>query len=305
MWSQTPAESILTERIQLAGQCVNDPAQSVDERLTALKVLSFGDASTIRQATANLLTSAQPAEIQTAVVKALSADQDESTAPTLLAAFSSSTPAVQYEIIEALAGHNQRLPILFDAIADGRISAAQMTPIRRTLLLNHADEKLRERAKKLLALDRQTPRQDIIAANSDAAKLPGDTLKGKLLFARECAACHRIGETGIEVGPSLITVRHRTASELLTQILDPNREVGPNYMQFAVALHDGQVLAGMIAEESPVSLTLKQAENKQQILQREQISEIKATGISLMPEGFEKKLTPQDFADLIAFLRGR
>ena len=75
-------------------------------------------------------------------------------------------------------------------------------------------------------------------------------------------------------------------------------------MQFAVALHDGQVLAGMIAEESPVSLTLKQAENKQQIIQREQIAEIKATGLSLMPEGFEKKLSPQDLADLIAFLRG-
>ena len=304
LWLQTPAESLLTERIQLASQCVNDPAKSVEERLTALKVVSFGDASTIRKATADLLTTAQPAEIQTAVVKALSADQDESTAPTLLAAFSGSTPAVQYEIIEALAAHNQRLPILLDAIADGRISAAQITPIRRTLLLNHADEKLRERAKILLALDRQTPRQEIIAANADAAKLPGDLIKGKLLFVRECSACHRIGETGIEVGPSLITVRHRTASELLTQILDPNREVGPNYMQFAVALHDGQVLAGMIAEESPVSLTLKQAENKQQILQREQIAEIKATGLSLMPEGFEKKLSPQDFADLIAFLRG-
>jgi putative membrane-bound dehydrogenase-like protein len=304
IWSQTPAEALLTERIQQASGSVKDPAKPVNERLAALKVVSLGDASTIRQATADLLTTSQPVEIQTAVVKALSADQDESTASTLLAAFSGTTPAVQYEIIEALAGHNQRLPILFDAIADGRISAAQMTPLRRTLLLNHADEKLRERAKSLLALDRQTPRQDIINANVDATKLPGDLLKGKALFVRECSACHRIGETGIEVGPSLITVRHRTASELLTQILDPNREVGPNYMQFAVALHDGQVLAGMIAEESPVSLTLKQAENKQQTLQREQIAEIKATGLSLMPEGFEKKLSPQDFADLIAFLRG-
>lgn len=304
MWSQTPAESLLTERILLASQKVNDRLLSVEERLRALKVLSFGDASTFRLATADLLTTSQPVEIQTAVVKALSAAQDESTVATLLAAFPGSTPVVQYEIIEALASFNQRLPILLDAIADGRISAAQITPIRRTLLLNHADEKLRERARSLLALDRQTSRHDIIAANADATKLPGDIMKGKLLFVRECAACHRIGETGIEVGPSLITVRHRTASELLTQILDPNREVGPNYMQFAVALHDGQVLAGMIAEESPVSLTLKQAENKQQILQREQIAEIKATGLSLMPEGFEKKLSPQDFADLIAFLRG-
>ena len=304
VWAQTPAESLLSERISLAAICVNDPAKSVPERLMALRVLSFGDSAIIKKSTAGLLATQQPAEIQAAVVKAISAYQDESTATTLLAAFPGSTPAVQYEIIEALAGHNQRLPVLFDAIADGRIAAAQVTPIRRTLLLNHADEKIRERAKTLLALDRQTPRQDVIVANADAAKLPGDLAKGKLLFVRECSACHRIGETGIEVGPSLITVRHRTASELLTQILDPNREVGPNYMQFAVALNEGQVLAGMIAEESPVSLTLKQAENKQQVVQRDQIAEIKATGLSLMPEGFEKKLSPQDFADLIAFLRG-
>ena len=304
VWSQTPAESLLNERINLAAVCINDSAKTVPERLMALKVLSFGDAAIVKEATSSLLTTQQPAEIQAAVVKAIAASQDDSTATTLLTAFPSSTPAVQYEIIEALAGHNQRLPVLFDAISDGRIAAAQITPIRRTLLLNHADEKIRERAKTLLALDRQTPRQEIIAANADAAKLPGDTLKGKLLFVRDCSTCHRIGETGIEVGPSLITVRHRTASELLTQILDPNREVGPNYMQFAVALNDGQVLAGMIAEESPISLTLKQAENKQQVIQREQIAEIKATGLSLMPEGFEKKLSAQDFADLIAFLRG-
>ncbi len=303
-WSQSPAESLLTERIGTASITINDRAKPVPERLTALRVLSIGDASIVKESTASLLTTQQPAEIQAAVVKAIAAAHDDSTAQTLLAAFPGSTPAVQYEIIEALAGHNQRLPVLFDAIADGRISAAQMTPIRRTLLLNHADEKLRERARSLLALDRQTPRQEIIAANADAAKLPGDMLNGKRLFVRDCSACHRIGETGIEVGPSLITVRHRTASELLTQILDPNREVGPNYMQFAVALNDGQVLAGMIAEESPVSLTLKQAENKQQVIQRELIDEIKATGLSLMPEGFEKKLSPQDLADLIAFLRG-
>ncbi len=58
----------------------------------------------------------------------------------LLANFAGSTPAVQYEIIETLANHPQRLPALLDALSDNRIAAAQITPIRRMLLLNHADE---------------------------------------------------------------------------------------------------------------------------------------------------------------------
>ena len=69
-------------------------------------------------------------------------------------------------------------------------------------------------------------------------------------------------------------------------------------------LNNGQVLAGMIAEESPSSLTLKQAENRQEVILRENVAEIKATGVSLMPEGLEKKVTPAEMADLLAFLRG-
>ena len=135
-----------------------------------------------------------------------------------------------------------------------------------------------------------------------AAGIQGDVLRGRAIFGRECSTCHRVGDAGVEVGPSLITVQHRSPSELLTQILDPNREVGPGYRQFAVALHDGKVLTGMIVEESPSNLILKRAENKQDVVQRENISEIRGTGLSLMPECLEKQLGLQDLADLIAFL---
>jgi putative heme-binding domain-containing protein len=59
----------------------------------------------------------------------------------------------------------------------------------------------------------------------------------------------------------------------------------------------------MIAEESAASLTLKQADNKQEVLLRQNIAEIGSTGLSLMPEGLEKKITPEEMADLLAYLR--
>ena len=76
-------------------------------------------------------------------------------------------------------------------------------------------------------------------------------------------------------------------------------------MQYAVGLDDGRVLAGMIAEESATSLTLKRADSKQDVVLRQNVSEITGTGLSLMPEGFEKKLTNEEMADLLAFLRGQ
>ena len=51
-----------------------------------------------------------------------------------------------------------------------------------------------------------------------------------------------------------------------------------------------------------IALTLKKAENKQITILRENIEEIRSSGKSLMPEGFEKKIKPREMADLIAYL---
>ena len=104
------------------------------------------------------------------------------------------------------------------------------------------------------------------------------------------------------MGPNLATVQNRTPDGLLTQILDPNREVSPNYLQYVVALDDGRVVTGAIASESPTSITLKRAENVQETILRQNIEEISSTGKSLMPEGLEEKINPQEMADLLAFL---
>ncbi|MGC3970819.1 MAG: c-type cytochrome [Pirellulales bacterium] len=129
--------------------------------------------------------------------------------------------------------------------------------------------------------------------------------RGHQVFRRECKTCHRLRDEGFEVGPNLATILHRSPDELMTHILDPNREVSPNYLEYAVDLNDGRTLTGLIAEESAVGLALRKAENVQQWILRNEIDEILSTGKSLMPEGLEQKLSPQDMADLLAFLLRR
>ena len=102
--------------------------------------------------------------------------------------------------------------------------------------------------------------------------------------------------------PKLETIRHWTADELLVNILDPNREVSPNYFEYVVALDDGRVITGMIASETPSSITLRRAEGVQETILRANISEIATPGKSLMPEGLEKKISVQEMADVLAFL---
>ncbi len=142
-----------------------------------------------------------------------------------------------------------------------------------------------------------------MAQFTPALELAGDVERGRAVLKRDCAACHRFGELGNDVGPNLAQIRHRSPAEMLTAILDPNREVGPNFMQFAAALDDGRVVIGLVASETPTSITLRRAENQEETILRGDIEQLTSTGLSLMPEGFEKKLTPQEMADVIALLK--
>lgn len=304
-WKDLPtAMDLLRAQVASAERALLDSKMALAERLAALRVVTCQPWEQAGETLLSVVDLKQPQELQATAIRAVAGYHSDELAAQLVASFPNSTPAVQYEIIEAMATHPQRLPALLDAIADGTISAAQVTPIRRMLLLNHANEQVRKRANELLGSNRMTPRAEVLRRYDAALSAAGDGNRGSKIFQRECANCHKLGDLGHDVGPNLATIRHRRTDEILTAILDPNREVGPNFMQFAVTLEDGRVLTGMIAEESAVGLTLKRAEGKQDVVLRQNIAEIHGTSLSLMPEGLEKTITPQDMADLLAYLRG-
>jgi hypothetical protein len=74
-----------------------------------------------------------------------------------------------------------------------------------------------------------------------------------------------------------------------------------------VTTRAGRVLTGLLAAESRTALELLDADNKRHTILREDVEDLQASWRSLMPEGFEKQLTPTDLVNLLAFLtyRGR
>ena len=90
---------------------------------------------------------------------------------------------------------------------------------------------------------------------------------------------------------------------MLTNILDPNREVSPNFMLYTFDLKDGRLLSGIVAAETDSGLVVKSMDGTEQSLARSSISSLKATGISPMPEGLEATITMEQMADLMAYLR--
>ena len=132
--------------------------------------------------------------------------------------------------------------------------------------------------------------------------MAGNRERGREVFAKVCATCHQAEGRGIDVGPNLATVTNRSPEDLLVHILDPNREVAPNFVNYNVATVQGRVISGIITEESASAIVVKRSEAATDVIPREQIEQVESTGVSLMPEGLEKGLSVQDFADLIAFV---
>ncbi len=134
--------------------------------------------------------------------------------------------------------------------------------------------------------------------------MKSDAARGKLVFRKTCATCHRLENEGFEVGPDLLSaLRNKAPDQLLTDILDPSREVDSRYLNYVVFTKRGQVFTGMIAADTSASVTLRRGEKAEDTILRGQIEKIETTSKSLMPEGLEVQLSKQDLADVIAYLQ--
>jgi putative heme-binding domain-containing protein len=169
-------------------------------------------------------------------------------------------------------------------------------------LVRSSNPAVKERAVALFTAALASRQKAVDKYRSALPSLKGDRNKGEGVFRRDCMACHRVGEVGTEIGPNLRTIRHRAAEEVLLHILDPNREVGPNYVAYAVVTEEGRVNVGLIVEETAHSITLLRPIGTRETILRANIEELAALGKSLMPEGLEEKITPQEMADLLEWL---
>lgn len=145
-------------------------------------------------------------------------------------------------------------------------------------------------------------RDEVLRRFRPALELRGDVQHGKALFQQRCQPCHRLGNDGFAVGPDLAGARNGGKEKLLTSILDPNREVPPNYFGYILDTKEGDSHAGLIVNETASSVTVRQPLGVEVIVARTQIAGMQASKLSLMPEGLEEGLTNQDLADLVHFI---
>jgi putative heme-binding domain-containing protein len=274
-----------------------------DARMEAIDVLALAPAGNAAD-TLQVLFEADPSQaIQVRAIQALAGQADAATAARLLNGFSGRTPAVRRAVLEAVIDGGPRVGLLFDEISAGRIAATELDRVHVDRLVAHPHPAIAQRAKELLAALLPADRQQALADYEPALALAAEPARGLPVFQKNCSTCHRVAGVGVDVAPDISDTRTKTPVQLLTDILQPNRAIDANYVSYAVVTTDGRPLTGIVSAETATSVTLRMPENKTETLLRADIEELRSTGRSLMPDGLEKNIPPQEMADLISFLK--
>ncbi len=282
-----------------------DQQESEEVRQDAIRLLGRGlsGQDTDMNILQELLTPRTPASLQEAAVAGLVRYKSAEIPQLLFANWSSHSPQLRAQIIDALLQTPERTSSLLDAVQSQQIPPLDIDASRRQRLLNSSTSSIQARAQKLLAGAINTDRQRIVDQYQQELTQAGDPALGQKVFARLCANCHRLQEVGHEVGPDLSALTDKSTPALLAAIFDPNRAVEAKYVSYSAITDEGLSFAGIITEQTGNSLSLMAAEGKQQVILRNNLDELVSTSKSLMPEGMEKDLKSEELRHLLAFLQ--
>lgn len=297
----------LTSRIAVARSTVEDPEAHEAERVEAVRLLGREDARRFEDdgLLSGLLVPQSPMRLQQAVVDHLAQLGAPKSAEVLLAGWTSHSPQLRAQILELLPSRPAWKAVLRERVADGTVGIGELTAAVRQRLLTTGDDTA---AWEQLLADARSPAgregpAAVMEAYRDALTMEGDMTRGERLYRRLCLGCHALGDEGHAVGPQLASMTNKSREAIFTSILDPNAAVEATYLSYVMLTTDGRQVTGRLASETASNITLLESGGVRHTVLREEIDILQASGRSVMPEGLEQDLSPQDLADLIDFVR--
>jgi putative membrane-bound dehydrogenase-like protein len=195
------------------------------------------------------------------------------------------------------------------------LTALKESPARSSLRAETLRQRLakygpavQKRAEELYAaLDADAAGQKAKLEQLFTALTTGDIRRGQAVFhstKAACSSCHAIGYVGGRVGPDLTRIGSvRSERDLLESIVFPSATFVRSYEPFQVATKDGRVFNGLIKKDAPDEVVLTVNADQEVRIARDDIASIEPSAVSIMPAGLDQQLSPQELADLVAFLK--
>ncbi|MFO1094848.1 MAG: neutral/alkaline non-lysosomal ceramidase N-terminal domain-containing protein [Planctomycetaceae bacterium] len=295
-----------TQRLFAAARAAaGDASATLEDRLASAVVLGRGadQQAADRALLAAWLAPQSHADLQSAAIEALARLQTDDVPGLLLEYWPSAAPQLRARILETLLSRSAWTEALVAALADGRLTAADLDAASRRRLTDNSSEKVRTRAAELLGAPTSPDRDKVMASYESVYNLSADPKRGADVFKQRCAACHQHHGIGTNVGAQLSALSNKTADFLVTAVLDPNRAVEYKFVAYNILAKDGRVITGLIADESASSLTIAKSDGTRDTILRTEVEELKVPASPSHARRPRKGPDPADLADVIAFIQ--
>ncbi len=287
-----------------------DAKKDTESRVAAAKqliVLQPESSNVVSDILAQVTPQSAP-ELSSGMVQALSSSRAKGMASMLIERSRTLPPDFRKNAIRVMLSRTPSTLELLDLMEGNKLSISDLQLDQKQALREHPDAKVKEKALAVMKNSGGVPnsdRQKVLDAWMSITEEAGNAGSGKAMYEKHCAACHKHGDLGVNIGPNLTGMSVHPKHELLMNILDPSRSVEGNFRTYSIRTTDSIVLTGMLAGESKTSIEIINAQGKKEVVLRDDIEELIASQKSLMPEGFEGQMSKVEMRDLLEFLASK
>jgi putative heme-binding domain-containing protein len=315
-WRDNPADATrlrLALRVGVAGAttAVSDEIANLRTTAARRRILlgllgEVGSPACVPAALA-VLEGDHPDDVRDAALDAVAQFGNDSAAARLLAFYPKAQPALRSRLREVLMARPVSARAFLERVDRKEIPASEVPVEQLRAVKLHGDAKLDALVRKHWgSVQAGTPEEmlaEIRRLSNDLRAGTGDAVRGKALFTKHCATCHKLFGEGGMVGPDLTVVARNDRTALLANIVDPSAVIRAEYLQYTAVTTSGRVVHGVLAAQDGASVTLLDAQGKRTTLPRDSIEELRELSTSIMPENLLKQLRPQEVRDLFRYLQ--
>ncbi|MDA1272459.1 MAG: ThuA domain-containing protein [Verrucomicrobia bacterium] len=293
--------------VSKALEVIGSSTAALTERLEYLAILSEVNLPESRPVLLEIARTPGPASIRKAALTALSQFSDLTIGESVVALYNQLDKETRTAAQTLLASRANWSTMFVEAVNSGMIpqDTVSLNTVRKIKL--HKDPQLVALAEHAWGntgtptsaeMDQEIKRlAEVVRAGI------GDPYKGRTLFGNSCAQCHTLFTQGGRIGPDLTAFKRDDLENMLLSIVNPSAEIREGYENYLVETKDDRSFAGFLAEKDNRVIVLRGLDGQNILLNRSELVEMKAAGMSLMPEALLSSMDEQDTRDLFAYLR--
>jgi putative membrane-bound dehydrogenase-like protein len=240
-------------------------------------------------------------------LRALAAYSDEATPQVILGHYASFNEEEKSDAIHTLTSRPAYALALLEGVERGLIPRHDLSAFTVRQMLAFHDKPIQDKLARVWGTIRPASQEKaaLMAFYKGLLKFDylssADRSHGRLIYARTCAACHRLFGEGGDVGPDLTGSQRANLDYVLENVLDPSAIVAQDYQVTVLETKDGRILTGIIKQENDKTVTVR-TQNDSIIVPKDEIEMRKRSPLSMMPDGLFSQLKNEEVRDLIAYL---